>query len=355
MKEKIKERFNFAWKIGFIILLIYVYVKTNLAFALLVGVSALLLMWILNQYQIPRSYTMLFTGQPGAGKDVTAVPIAISMYYRNLAKVKRYNRFHPNKQQELPRLYSNIGLCLGKGEWSCMLEADHLLLRKAVPRYSVFYVSELTKFVSQYDWNNPNVVKNLEEFFTMNRNYNNICFIANTQAFDKAPKQLREILGSYIHCRSFKHFWRFYEVSVRNVSCINDVEVQVHGNVEEAYTKIRGIFPKVKQFDSNCYRHLYKSVPRGSDRQWVDYAAESYLNLPKEWTPPFTGLEEPSVYIEKISALKSDFKVAAVLRAMGYIDDEQNLTGLLNALDPFQLKELLVKLVKVSGKDLSVT
>ena len=355
MKEKLKERFNFAWKIGFLVLLVYVYVKTNLLFAVAVGGATLLLIWMLNQYQIPRSYTMLFTGQPGSGKDVTAVPIAISMYYRNLRKVQRYNFFHPHKRMELPRLYSNIGLRIGKAEWSYVLEADHLLLRKSVPRYSVFYVSELTKFVSQYDWQNPNVVKNLEEFFTMNRNYNDICFIANTQAFDKAPKQLREILGSYIHCRSFRKFLRFYEVSVRNVSCINDVEVQVQGNVEEAYSKIRGIFPKIKQFDSNCYRHLYFSVPRGSDQQWTDYAARSYLDLPKEWTPPLTGLADPQVYLDQITALTTDIKVCALLRSFGYLDSEGHATQTLMALDSFTLRELLQKVRKIAGVDQSVT
>lgn len=152
-------------------------------------------------YFIKVDHTLMFTGAPGTGKTNEAVKWSLKLYRFNIRLWKKIRRKALRKKQtypEKPQLYSNIPIRLGRYSkdefielklriaeehpsydidqlrnirYSIPLRVEHLLNQERISYKAVTFVTELGKVASQYDWQNMNVQKHLDDFISMYRQY----------------------------------------------------------------------------------------------------------------------------------------------------------------------------------------
>lgn len=302
--------------------------ETGIIVAIIVGIILILILIVkLRPYVMRHDTTILLSGGLGSGKTLEAVKktqVLIQLqrllhYYWPNFKIKIKNKIikaknkHREKQylkaikkgkdpqtaykelqekklkyipaKDKPLVYSNMPIHFKKHlfgvkkEWSKKLTIEHLLLLKKINEYSIVVMDEMPQFVSQFDWDEPLVQKQLNEFITFFRHYISGYLIITAQSEDEIECHFRRKLNQGIWCFDF-HAWpcRFMPLFYTNRMCdytISDnIQTMSTTYIEENTRLHFGLFPR-KAYDSRCYKPRYKNVEKYAEKKTIK---------PAKWT-----------------------------------------------------------------------
>lgn len=262
---------------------------------IIILVAFVVLFWFfINPYMIKHDNVTLITGAPGTGKDVTLVPLALKQYKNNLrhfyvrsyiGKVLPLKRF---KDLEKPILMSNLPICT-KGffkirDLSYRLTKDVVLLNARVPMGSVLYISEFGSFASQFDFDNPNALYNLDEFMRFIRQYLKGGYLfLNDQSSDNVLLQVRRRVGTLYNCLEFHKFGIIHWNKIRKITISEDIKSIETGNSEDRDNTSNhfGVFnPFRPLYDKWAFSERYATVPKREFKKFESMKVNELLTLP---------------------------------------------------------------------------
>lgn len=224
-----------------------------------------------------------FTGGLGSGKSLFSVKKARKLLYKNRRKVKWYNRFHPKKKQPMPLLYSSIPVRISRKEYAEVLTARHLLLWEKIVPKSVVFIDEIGAFASQFDFNNPLIKKNFDEFVRFFRHYTKGGYmVVNDQCSENIVLQIRRRLNHVYNLMNFDKFLCFCWTKCRNMSVSEEIKTVEEANTEDNMRTLIGVLPLfMRYYDTHCYAGRYTTVPDGIATQWKKLQTNALLTLPQ--------------------------------------------------------------------------
>jgi len=275
---------------------------------------------IFKPYFIKYNSTICLTGEMGAGKTYLAVDKAVKAYKGRLWRVKLSNWFtkqlnkiikHHNKKvvrkaikpkfkghtwnerkyQALPRLLSNIPICIKRGKhevWSNVIEKEMLTfeyLQKEIvklPEGSVLLIDELPQLVDQFNWDLEKVQNNLNEFITFVRHYFNGLLVITAQSIDQVVKPIRQKMNTFYYLSNWRKFlFFFYRVDVIQFMSTELVNNFSEGFVEDNMKTTYGILHR-RRYDSRCYSARYEDLPQNKDykfKMWHQYKTKRIIRF----------------------------------------------------------------------------
>lgn len=298
--------------------------EIGIAVLILGGIVLLIILYLkLKPYVVKHDTTALFSGGLGAGKTLEAVKTTqvcihlqrlLHYYWPNfkikiknkIIKAKRkarekqykkliksgltpqeaFKKLKPKpefiRKKDKPLVYSNMPMRFKKHlfgfkrEWAKKLTIKHMLLLKKINEYSVILIDEMPQFVSQFDWDEPLVQKQLNEFITFFRHYIGGNLIITAQSEDEIECHFRRKLNQGIWCFDF-HAWpcRLLPLFYTNRMCdyvISDNIQTMSTTYIEENTRIHfGLFPR-KAYNSRCYSPRYKNVEKHAEKKTIKEA-----------------------------------------------------------------------------------
>lgn len=224
-----------------------------------------------------------YTGGLGSGKSLFSVKEARKLFFKNRRKVKWYNRFHPRKKRPMPLLYSSIPMRISRKEYAEVLTHRHLLLwEKIVPR-SVVFIDEIGAFASQFDFNNPLIKKNFDEFIRFFRHYTRGGYmVVNDQCSENIVLQIRRRLNHVYNLMNFDKFLFICWTKCRNMSVSEEIKTVEEANTEDNMRTLIGFLPLfMRYYDTHCYAGRYVSVPDSEKQKWQKLQTNALLTLPQ--------------------------------------------------------------------------
>lgn len=293
---------------------------------IILGVIGLVFLYKwLKPYVMKYDTTILLTGGLGAGKTLEAVKKAMTLtrknrffkYYlhnwwvkhfskpcrtawnnRRLKLIAKYSlKGKQNKKliwkykkiNKKPLLYSNIPIHFkthswfwSKKEWSTELDVEHLMLIKEINEYSVVLIDEMPQFISQFEWDEPLVQKNVNEWITFFRHYVGGHAIFTAQSPDEIECHIRRKLNIAIWCFDFKKhlFGLFYTNRMCDMMMSDSVTTMSTTYIEENTKLHFGLFPR-NCYDTRCYSPRYEKVHIKllSTRKWKALKTKKILKL----------------------------------------------------------------------------
>ena len=260
----------------------------------IIAVVLIVLYFFFNPYMIKHDNVTLFTGAPGTGKTCTMVPLAVKRYKKSLRayylKFYIYKVFNRKKLEKLekPILMSNFpivtrGLFKVK-ELSYRINKDVVLLNARVPMKSVLVISEFGSFASQFDFDNPNALDNLDEFMRFIRQYlkGGYMFL-DDQSSDNILLQVRRRVGTLYNMLEFHSVLWVHWSKIRKITISEDIKTIEVGHTEDRdNTSNRfGFFnPFRPLYDKWAFSERYRTVPIYHFKQFQSMKVNKLLSLP---------------------------------------------------------------------------
>lgn len=257
---------------------------------LIVSVFLILLMFI-KQEKMTKNTVLCFTGGLGSGKTYNAVRIAIKFYRKQQFKYK-LSRFFLGKRSKVdkPVLYSNIPIKIDKKHNSEVLTREHLLLEADIPEKAIVLIDEVGQVASQYDYENPYVMCELQELIRFYRHYTDGKLILTDQSSANIVVPIRRRINYIYNLNNFRRVWGFLPFFKVDLSCFEVAEEQLT-NVNETQTNNEklltteklekpyfcGFLPYkwmkgLKHYDSRCYSIRY-------NHELMDHPQETWEQL----------------------------------------------------------------------------
>ena len=257
---------------------------------IIVLLSVFLIVWIVKPYFLHYDTIQCFTGGLGSGKSLKSVQQAKKLLAKNRRKVRWHNFRHPKDKWEVPLLYSSIPLRISRREYAEVLTAGHLLLYDRIVPRSVVFIDEIGAFANQFDFKNPLVLHNFNEFVRLYRHYTRGGYIVcNDQCSENIVLEIRRRINVVYNLLHFKKFLCFYWVKCRNISISEEIKTVEEGNAEDNMRTLVGIInPFFKSYDTHCYAGRYASVPAEISERWQRLQTNRLMTLPTERKPPLT-------------------------------------------------------------------
>lgn len=249
---------------------------------IIIIIACILLYFVIKSYVIKYDTIIAYTGGLGSGKSLMSVKMAVKLVRRNRGKVWRYNhiwyyvkRFFAKKEKkkaftrikERPMIYSSIPLhfrsnIFAKKEWSLKLEEEHLLLQKKLNEKSVVFIDEIGSFANQFQYKNPNILDNFNEFIRLFRHYTKGGYlVVNDQCSENIVLEVRRRINQVFNLMHFKKFLFIYWVKVRNISISEEIKTIEEQNTEDNMRTLIGLMPPKGMYDTYCYSERYTTVP----------------------------------------------------------------------------------------------
>lgn len=257
---------------------------------------ALIIFIFIKPYIIKYDTVILYSGGLGSGKSYLSVKTAIKLLKKNRLKVwwhnniKRYiiKVFRPHKplrsRQEKPLLYSSIPVRISRKEWSVELTERHLcLVDRIVPR-SITFVDELGSFASQFEYKNPNINDNVDEFVRFYRHYTlGGYFVANDQCSENIFLQVRRRANTTHNLMYFRIWFKLiYTCKCRNINISEEIKAVEENNTEDNFRWVIGLAFLRKKYDTYCYSERYKTTLTGNDKHYTKFKKNTLLKVSKQ-------------------------------------------------------------------------
>lgn len=253
---------------------------------ILIITIALFLSWlIIHPYIINYDTVIAFTGGLGSGKSLLSTQYAIRLLRKNRLKVFWYNVRHPKRKIEKPVLYSSIPLRVSRKEWAYQLQPQHLLLTAKLPEKCVVFLDEIDSFASQFDYKEPNIIDNFDQWCRFFRHYTKGGYlVCNTQCTENIVLQVRRRINTVFNTIHFKKYlWLFYTVKIRNISISEEIKTIETDCVEDNYRTLFGILPVFcKRYDTYCYSERYSTVPKQTEIVYNKLKTNRFIKNPKD-------------------------------------------------------------------------
>ena len=284
----------------------------------IVIVLILIIFIVFKCYHKKHDTIVAFTGGLGSGKSLLSVQTSIKLLRKNRNWVCRQNHIwryvkkflNPKKPiqplLEKPMLYSSIPIhfrtnLFSKKEWSIKLEEEHLLLIKKLGYKSVVFIDEIGSFANQFQYKNPNILDNFNEFIRLFHHYTKGGYlVVNDQCSENIVLEVRRRINQVYNLMSFRHFLFIYWVKVRNISISEEIKTIEENNKENNMSTLFGFMPSKKTYDTYCYSERYSSVPKKNEKNYNKLKKNELLfvsNIKKE--KKTTSLETPFPLTEK--------------------------------------------------------
>lgn len=232
--------------------------------------------WIARSYVKRKVDTITaFTGGLGSGKTAESVHLALKLYKKNVLKAKKENRKLKRQKKplnELPKLYSNIPMRLYGKVFSTPLTEDLLLLRKRMPLYSVVLIDEVSLFATQFEYKNPNIIDNFNEFVRLFRHYTKGGYmVINDQCSENINLWIRRRLNVV------QNLSKYVVIPILHIVVFLKREISISEEIKQVLTDEDSVndtnkvcvkwyplfFRKTfSHYDTYCYSDRYKRVPK---------------------------------------------------------------------------------------------
>ena len=280
-----------------------------------------------NSKKIPKDTVLAFTGGLGTGKTYIAVTQAEKEYRKRVLYwrlgfydevVKKRPFLLPNKKKkaEFPSLYSNIpirfkaGLFFpkqhkdekGKHQWSRTLLYEHILLMERIEQRSVIMIDEVGQMADQYQYDNPFVMQNIQNFIRFYRHFVDGRMFVTDQSSSNIVVAVRRRLNVIYNLHEFRRVWFwFYRVKVSPVMISEDMLTidavnQTKTTGDEGYEFFFGWLPLKfvrflditrffmhKKYESRVYFPLYDDVTFNIEQipQWQAFTTRYLIDVPQ--------------------------------------------------------------------------
>lgn len=244
-----------------------------------------------KSYKVPNNSIICFTGTLGSGKTYLAVAHAIRAYRSQRLKHFVYRIFKPIAwfipEARFPAsLYSNIpvqiNLSRKKPKYAQPFTKEHLLMKETLPERCVVLVDELGQMCSQWEFDNPYVMQNVQTLVRFFRHFTNGKMFVTDQVSDNIVKPIRDRLGFIYQLNDFHRVFGvtpFYEVNVIPILSLDNGMTNVEQENPTEYFFF-GFLPyrwmKFKHYESRCFRKLY-TENAVKEIRWFDSLYTTYL------------------------------------------------------------------------------
>lgn len=265
---------------------------------LIIALIVFIVILILKPYIINYDTVISFTGGLGSGKSLISTQMAVKLLRKNRLKVfwnNVKNWRHPKKKIARPVLYSSIPLRVSRKEWARVLTAEHLTLQAKLPEKCVVFIDEIDSFASQFDFKQPNIIQNFDEYCRFFRHYTKGGYlVCNTQATDNLVLQIRRRMNTVFNLMHFKKwFFVFYTVKVRNISISEEIKTVEQEDVEDNMSTLFGMLPIFcRRYDTYCYSGRYETVPIKQERVYKALKTNKVIKCPSDRVKPLTTSED---------------------------------------------------------------
>ncbi len=266
-----------------------------LIFLIFAVISVAITSWKAEKFS--KNTTLCFTGGLGTGKTYIGVASALKAYRKAVFSWK-LNRLLKGRIRvgEKPLLLTNIPIRFKRNEWATQLTREHIILEERIPEHSVVFIDEIGQFASQYDYDNPYVMCNVQEFIRFFRHYIDGRFICTDQASANIVVPIRRRLNIIYNLNNFKRFFGilpFYKVEVsplevceESITNTNTLQTTQDGLISSR--KVRkpyffGYLPykfqkSKKRYDSRCYSINYKA-DNADKTLWDNYKTDYFIDI----------------------------------------------------------------------------
>jgi hypothetical protein len=234
---------------------------------------ALYYLWVINKkiYKISNNSVLAFTGGLGSGKSLTAVQVAISKHkkrYRSW-KFNQLIAFTPKarvrqmkNKNTPPLIYSNIPI---KYKHYVELTKEHLILDSAIHEYSIVLIDEVGQFAGRYDWGNPLVKNELQEFIRFYRHYIDGTLIITDQNSDNIVVDIRRRINVIYNLNDLVKlvpipYFTLVRIQITPITITEDVMTIEKTDVGELMKHYIYHLITVKRYESRMYKHRYDKV-----------------------------------------------------------------------------------------------
>lgn len=254
-------------------------------FIIFIILAIVIIIFVMKPYIMSYDTIISYTGGLGSGKSLISTQMAIRLLRKNRWKVRFHNLRHPKKKIAKPILFSSIPLRVSRSEWAYQLTAEHLTLQAKLPEKCVVFLDEIDSFANQFDYKQPNIIDNFDEFCRFFRHYTKGGYlVCNTQATDNIVLQIRRRINSVFNLMHFKkHFFIFYTVKIRNISIGEEIKTIEEGHKEENMDTLFGILPVFcRRYDTYCYSGRYESVPVRDTFTYWRLKTNKVIKCPKD-------------------------------------------------------------------------
>ena len=239
-------------------------------------VAVIVLLYILIKYKKQRvEYLNLITGGIGCGKSSVGVCRIVSLlrkiYFLNFKKMKNdyivlssipLGKLSKNGKYRYLKVFHKKIKCYD-------LTLDILTLQKRLPQDEVIlYIDEFSSIASQFDYNNPIIKDNIDEFFRLFRHYTNgkgYIFTIDqcSQNIFLQCRRRSNYTYNMISCHKLLQIFPIMIYEYRKIPISDEIVSQesIVDFTEESEIKKSAYFVNpFKYYDSYCYSDRYKSV-----------------------------------------------------------------------------------------------
>lgn len=232
--------------------------------AFFIGNGIFILGYIVTAFVLPIIFglksdnLMCFIGSLGMGKTRLASSIAVKrfLFTTKLCGVLRYlpfaYKFFDKQYYPNAKLYSTIPLMFKNKIISVPLTRDIILMKTKIEEGSVVFIDEIGQVASQWQYDNPLVMRNIQCFIRFFRHFVDGFIVCTDQSETNIVKQIRCRLNKVYHIDKqlklpFSNRYVFSEM-VYNENNSNTM-------VESIVVWYR--FDKRIKYDSRCYSNAY--------------------------------------------------------------------------------------------------
>ncbi len=246
-------------------------------YVVLIALVAVLIYYIyksVKSFKLPDNNLICFTGTLGSGKTYLAVSYALKAYKKQRLKHFIYTHFRPFKyvcrESVYPAtLYSNIPIQINLSKknpkYSLPFTKEHLLMKEVLPERCVVLIDEIGQFCSQWEFDNPYVMLNVQTLVRFFRHFTNGKMYLTDQVSDNIVKPIRDRIGFIYQLNGFKRclgILPFYQTDVIPILSLDNGMTNIeHDMKEEDKQFFFGVLPymwmRIKHYESRCFKPLY--------------------------------------------------------------------------------------------------
>ena len=245
---------------------------------LLLVVVGYLLYRFVKAYRLPNNNIICFTGTLGSGKTYLAVAQALRTYkrqrlkhffYRKLRFLRPLLCFFMPECKFPASLYSNIPIQINfskkRPRYALPLTKEHLLMMELLPERAVVLIDELGQICSQWEFDNPYVMQNVQTLVRFFRHFTNGKMFVTDQVSSNIVKPIRDRLGYVYQLNDFHRdmlLLPFFKVDCIPLQNLDDGGTNIEADLNDiSIFYFYGFLPykwmKLKHYESRCFRKLY--------------------------------------------------------------------------------------------------
>ena len=248
----------------------------------IIGVCIVLWQTLRSEKQ-PPDMLVAYTGTIKTGKTMMAVKGAVKAYRRQNLKHKLrwlpfFTYFFPEAKNPA-EMYANIPIFVNTKSiflpWTWFkrkpmkiiskpLKKEHLLMLEVLPEYSIVVIDEIGKFLSQWEFDNPEVMEQVESLFKFFGHFVAGRIFITEQTIEAIVKPIRARLGRAYYLYGFHRFGII--LPLFKVNCIpiimmdadkSATTMEVEKDESYFFGGLPYKFQKKKSYDPRCYSELY--------------------------------------------------------------------------------------------------